>query len=92
MSGLCRQWTENFDTSFDRRLTARPVVLVKTYEPGTSCSRREVMFRARRSITGVNDPQEYDRRGQAMPAALARAPRLEVEADSIRLRPADFAR
>src|ERR1700693_915426 len=41
MSGLCRQWTESFDASSDRGLTARPVVLAKTYEPGASRSRRE---------------------------------------------------
>ena len=55
MSGVCRQWTENFDTSFDRGLTARPVVLAKTYELGASRSRREVVFRARRSVIAVND-------------------------------------
>jgi hypothetical protein len=31
---MCRQWPEKFDASFDRGLTARPVVLAKTYEPG----------------------------------------------------------
>jgi len=41
VSGLCRQWTEKFDASFDRGLTARPVVLAKTCEPGLPCSRRE---------------------------------------------------
>lgn len=30
-------------------LTARPVVLAKTFGPGESCSRREMTFRARRS-------------------------------------------
>jgi hypothetical protein len=34
VSGLRRQWTEKFDTPIDRGLTARPVVLAKTYEPG----------------------------------------------------------
>jgi len=34
VSGLCRQWTEKFDASFDRGLTARPVVLRKRTSPG----------------------------------------------------------
>jgi len=40
MSGLRREWTETFNAPIDRGLTARPVVLAKTYEPGASCSRR----------------------------------------------------
>jgi hypothetical protein len=37
MSGLRRQWTEKLDPTFCRGLTARPVVLAKTCEPGPSC-------------------------------------------------------
>jgi hypothetical protein len=93
MSGVCRQWTENFDTSFDRGLTARPVVLAKTYEPGASRSRREVVFRARRSVINVLRSQSMIALvDQAMPAALARVRRREVESVSMRFRPAALAR
>jgi len=37
VSGLRRQWTEKLSSTFYRGLTARPVVLAKTYEPGASC-------------------------------------------------------
>jgi hypothetical protein len=84
MSGVCRQWTESFDASFDRGLTARPVVLAKTYEPGASRSRREW-----RSGPGVTMTV---RCCQAMPAALERVRRRGAVAVSIRLRPADLAR
>jgi hypothetical protein len=52
VSGVRRQWTEKFDAPLNRGLTARPVVLAKTYEPGASRSRREVAIRAGRSMTG----------------------------------------
>jgi len=42
VSGLCRQRTEEFSAPPDRGLTARPVVLAKTYEPGAPCSRTKV--------------------------------------------------
>jgi len=42
VSGLRRHWKKRPGDSFDRGLTARPVVLAKTYEPGASRSRREV--------------------------------------------------
>jgi hypothetical protein len=37
VSGLRRQWSEKLDPTSYRGLTARPVVLAKTYEPGASC-------------------------------------------------------
>jgi len=37
VSGLCRQRSEKLRPTFCCRLTARPVVLAKTFEPGASC-------------------------------------------------------
>lgn len=34
MSRLRRHWPETPDLTYDRRLTARPAVLAKTYGPG----------------------------------------------------------
>jgi hypothetical protein len=48
MSVVRREWTETFDAPIDRGLTARPVVLAKTDEPGASCSRRKLTIRAGR--------------------------------------------
>jgi hypothetical protein len=59
MSRLCRQWTEKFDASFDRGLTARPVVLAKTYEPGALRSRNVVAFRARRPHEGSGNAGRF---------------------------------
>jgi hypothetical protein len=84
---LRRQRTEKFDASYDRGLTARPVVLAKTYAPGASCSRRDVAIRAGRSFPELFCSQLY-----AIPAAFERDLRLEVEAVSIRLRPPALAR
>jgi hypothetical protein len=84
VSGVCRQWTENFDTSFDRGLTARPVVLAKTYEPGASRSRREVAFRARRSIPRRSIPRRFIRcSGDAGGFAAASAARSCSGFDSV---------
>jgi hypothetical protein len=49
MSSLLRQRTEKLHATFYRGLTARPVVLAKTYEPGFAMlSRPEMAARVRR--------------------------------------------
>jgi hypothetical protein len=40
MSGVQRQRKERFDSPIDCRLTARPVVLAKTYGPGSFLQRK----------------------------------------------------
>ena len=90
----------------DRGLTARPVVLAKTYEPGASYCVMTIRagrywptprhlirpkFRAISAITIPNNPRRLQTI-QAMPAVLLRTRRREAEAVSIRLRPAAFAR
>jgi len=50
VSGLRGQWTEKLNSTFDCGLTARPVVLAKTYEPGVSCfPPQKMILRAARS-------------------------------------------
>ena len=87
MPELRRQRTEKFDASYDRGLTARPVVLAKTYAPGASCSRPDMTIRAGRSFRESPINQLH-----AIPAAFERNLRLELEAVSIRLRLAALAR
>jgi hypothetical protein len=65
VSRLCRQRTEKFSAPHDRGLTARPVVLAKTYEPGASRSRREVAIRAARFPEKHSRSASGDARGFA---------------------------
>jgi hypothetical protein len=95
MSGLCRQWTEKFEASFDRGLTARPVVLAKTYEPGrhapaVSGDPGRTFFRS--FLPEGSSSRLHTLRTHAMPAALVRERRRGAEPVSIRLRPAALAR
>jgi hypothetical protein len=71
MSGLRRQWTGKYHAPIDRGLTARPVVLAKTYEPGASRSRRDVTIRAGRfnfPVRGTAAPRRRSRDSSSFPA------------------------
>jgi hypothetical protein len=54
VSGLRGKWTEKLNSTYNCGLTARPVVLARTYEPGSITYRPEVMVRARRPYPPIN--------------------------------------